>query len=140
MDIHYHHTLSVADYNRLRTSVGWGAIEAGQARTGINNSSYLIAAVHEDRTVGLARVVSDGGYVALIVDVIVLPEYQGRGIGREMMARVMAHIHSGLQRGQGIMVNLMAAKDKELFYEQFGFVRRPNETMGCGMVQWVRHA
>lgn len=112
-DIRYCHHISVADYNHLRESVGWAAIEESQVCAGLTNSSYLIA------------------------DVIVLPEYQGRGIGKEMMARIMKHIRSGLKEGQKVMVSLMAAKDKEPFYEWFDFVRRPNETMSCGMVQWI---
>jgi hypothetical protein len=32
----------------------------------------------------------------------------------------------------------MAAQGKERFYQEFGFVGRPNETMGAGMVQYMR--
>lgn len=139
--IKYIDQISVKDYNYLRNSVQWGALESKQALTGINNSAFLVAAIDSsnDKTVGIARVVSDGGYIAIIVDVIVLPEYQGKGIGKTMMQKVMKFIKSNLEKGQFVFVNLMAAKDRESFYAPFGFEARPNEKVGAGMTQYIYH-
>lgn len=78
------------------------------------------------------------GYVVIITDVIILPEYQGSGIGKCLMQDMMNYIHTNLKEGQSVLINLMAAKDKELFYERFGFEQRPTGTLGAGMTQWVR--
>ena len=86
---------------------------------------------------GVARLVSDEGYVAIIADVIVLPEYQENGIGKTMMRKIMTFIKDGLSEGQFVFVNLMAAKDRESFYAQFGFEVRPNEKAGAGMIQYI---
>lgn len=40
--------------------------------------------------------------------------------------------------GETIMINLMAAKDKEPFYEKLGFMRRPNDERGCGMTRFLK--
>lgn len=132
------HEITVEDYNNLRQSVGWNKIEARQAAVGLQNSSFKIAAVENGQTIGFARTVSDGGYVVIIVDVIVLPAYQGRGVGRRLLEGVMTNIREKLEPGQGVMVNLMAAKDKEPFYLRFGFTARPNDSLGCGMTQWIQ--
>lgn len=84
-DIQYINSISVTDYNHLRKSVGWNEVATKQAQIGISNSAYIVSAICRSKTVGMARVVSDGGYVAIIVDVIVLPEFQGKGIGKTMM-------------------------------------------------------
>lgn len=135
--INYVHNISVEDYNYLRESVGWSKIDAIQAQTGINNSTYLIVAVDKNKTVGLSRLVSDGGYIAIIVDVIVLPEYQGSGIGRHMMQKVMDNISEKIKNGQKVLVNLISANGRESFYSQFGFNKCPNENSGSGMTQWI---
>jgi predicted N-acetyltransferase YhbS len=45
----------------------------------------------------------------------VLPDYQGRGIGRELMQRVLAHL-------QGLsMVDLCCDADLEPYYARLGF-------------------
>lgn len=137
MEIQYINAISVEDYNRLRKSVGWSEIPPRQAQTGLNNTAFQVAAVDGGIPVGMARVIQDGGYVALISDVVVHPEYQGYGIGKAMLNRIMEHIHSGMEPGDRIMVNLLAAKGKETFYKKCGFAERPNEEQGAGMSQWI---
>ena len=137
----YTNKISVEDYNHLRESVKWPTLENKQALTGINNSAFLISAIDTEssKTVGVTRIVSDGGYIVLIADVIVLPEYQGNSIGKTMMQEAMAFIRNNLEKDQFVFVNLMAAKDKEPFYKQFGFETRPNENIGAGMTQYIYH-
>jgi ribosomal protein S18 acetylase RimI-like enzyme len=129
--------ISVEDYNNLRKSVGWNKIKPERAQKGINNSVCFVAA-DGGKTVGLARLISDGGYVSAIYDVIILPEYQGQGIGKSLMINVMEYIMSDLEEGENQMICLFAAKGKETFYKKFGFLERPNDQLGAGMTQWVK--
>ena len=138
MEIIYDNSIEVKDYNRLRNLVGWGAISPKQAQKGLDNSAYLVAAKLDNRAVGTARLIYDGGCSAFIVDVIVSPEYQGHGIGRCMLEMIMTYLKTSVEEGEMIFVGLMAAKGKEGFYKQFGFIERPNESMGAGMVLWVK--
>jgi GNAT superfamily N-acetyltransferase len=108
-----------------------------QIKTGLINSAFIVAAKDGESTVGMARIVSDGGYVYFIVDVLVLPEYQRKGIGKSMMEKVMEYIRSNLHEGYCIQVDLLAAKGKENFYKKFGFIERPNDSYGCGMTQRI---
>ena len=109
-----------------------------QITTGLKNSAFIVVAKDGETTVGMARVVSDGGYIVLVVEVLVLPEYQRKGIGKIMMEKIMEFIRGNLKDGYCIQVDLMAAKGKEEFYEKFGFVKRPNDSFGFGMTQWLK--
>jgi N-acetylglutamate synthase-like GNAT family acetyltransferase len=137
MDIVYDNTLSVLDYNSLRKSVGWYTFSERQTQAGLCNSTYIIAAKKDGQTIGMARVISDGGYVAFVMDVVVLPEYRSNGIGKTMLQRIMSYLKSTLGQGEKLYVGLMAAKDREGYYKQFGFLERPNDRMGAGMSQWI---
>ena len=139
MEIRYADTISAEDYNFLRKSVEWPELGSKQAQTGISNSAFIISAIVDNKTVGVTRVVSDGGYIAIIVDVIVLPDFQGNGIGKTMMEKAMDYIKRNINEGNFVFVNVMAAKDKESFYSQFGFEARPNEKVGAGMTQYIYH-
>jgi len=139
-DIEYINTLSVLEYNALRESAGWGTVKENRAQIGLDNSAFILAARHSDgRTIGMARVVSDGGYVVYISDVVVLPEFQGRGIGKKMMQIVMDYINSTAEDDFTMMVTLVSAKGRESFYNQFGFIARPSEKYGAGMCQWINN-
>jgi ribosomal protein S18 acetylase RimI-like enzyme len=119
------------EYNQLRKTVGWGICDHKVIEKSLPNSLYCVCASSGNETVGMARVIGDGGLVYYIQDVIVLPEYQGQGLGAKMMDKVMAYIRGQVKHSA--IIGLMSAKGKEPFYERYGFIPRPNENLGSGM-------
>jgi GNAT superfamily N-acetyltransferase len=137
MNLTYLNKIPVEDYNALRESAGWNPVHPQQAAASLAGSALVVAAMDGAKTVGTARLVWDGGYAALIKDVLVLPEYQGYGIGTKMMNRIMDFLRKQLKPGYGIQIDMMAAQGKEGFYERFGFTSRPRENRGAGMDMWL---
>jgi ribosomal protein S18 acetylase RimI-like enzyme len=76
----------------LFNSVGWERRTADRERLAqlVRGSLYVVSAWEDDRLVGFARAISDGASNAYISTVAVLPEYQRRGIGRELIQRLIA--------------------------------------------------
>ena len=70
------------------------------------------------RLVGAVRVLSDGYFFAYVTEVLVDPEYQGRGIGRELMARA-------LHAAPRAKLFLGAQPQSVAFFERRGYVRGP---------------
>ncbi len=136
--ITYTNSITVEEYNMLRASAGWSVIHPEQILAGLKGSALIIVAKHNERSVGMARLVWDGGFAALIKDVVVLPEYQGQGVGTILMTQIMDYLKSKLKPGYIIQVDLMAAKGKENFYEKMGFLIRPRENRGAGMDLWIK--
>lgn len=131
--ITYKNDISVADYNALRISAGWREIHPEQAAAGFAGSALIVPAQDGDKTAGTARLVWDGGYAALIKDVLVLPEYQGKGIGTAMVQQLLAYLQNQMKPGWSVSVDLMSAMGKENFYKKLGFASRPRENRGAGM-------
>jgi len=69
--------------------------------------------------------------------VIVLPEYQDHGIGKTMIEKALTYLKTNMADDEQVLVMLMSAKDKEGFYEKLGFIKRPDDTYGAGMSQWL---
>jgi len=132
--ITYINEITPEDYAMLRASEGWRALSPAQIEKALRASAFQIAAKDGDRTIGMARLMSDGGYFAVVLDVVVLPEYQGRSIGREMMSRAVQHLRDSLQPGEHSYTILTSAPGKEGFYEKMGFHQVPNEGEGAGLV------
>jgi len=138
MDITFGNKISVEEFHHFRKTVGWKPISDKHALNSINNAAFLVTAVVDNKTIGLTRVGSDGGYYIFITDVIVLPEYRNKGIAKQLMAKAMEFINEKyVGKGESVVVNLMAGKNLEPFYSQFGFLERPNEKFGAGMYQWI---
>ena len=137
MNIIYTNDISVDDYNALRLSAGWFAVEPEQAQAGLAGSAFITVAKDGDNTVGAGRLIWDGGCAALVKDLLVHPEYQGKGIGTVMMEQILSFLNENMKLGWGVSVDLMAAVGKEGFYEKFGFESRPRERRGAGMDMWI---
>ncbi|MDR0461123.1 MAG: GNAT family N-acetyltransferase [Nitrososphaerota archaeon] len=129
--------ISVSDYIELRKTVDFKTLSHRQAEAALKNYVFLIVAKSNDKPVGMTRLIFDGAYIAVLVDVIVLPEYQGHGIGKTMIEKALAYLKNNIANGEQVLVMLMCAKGKEGFYEKMGFIKRPDETYGAGMSQWL---
>jgi GNAT superfamily N-acetyltransferase len=87
---------------------------------------YKVSAYDGGQLVGFGRVVSDLVLHAMIYDMIVAPDYQGQGIGGEILARLV-----GKCQQVGIRdIQLFCARGKRHFYEKRGFVARPDDAPG----------
>lgn len=137
MGITYTNRISIEDYNRLRAAVGFRRIPSHQGLAGLRNSAYLTAAADGEKTVGMARVLWDGGYTAFLADVMVDPDYQGSHIGYRLVRNILEFLQSQMEPGDSILISLGAAKQKEAFYQKLGFQIRPDESHGAGMSQWL---
>jgi len=114
-----------AVWARGRTVEG---IRAMLARTDFHFSAW-----DGNQLVGFARVLTDGIYRATVWDVVVHPDYQGRGVGEELMNRLLTH--PVLSRVEKIWLN---TRDKFGFYEKFGFVRSDQGMVRDSSPQVVR--
>lgn len=136
MHLQYTDKMNGEEYNELRISVGWRPITKGQAERGLAHTTFLMAVRDTDKIVAMGRVLFDFGYTAYLGDIIVRPEYQGHGIGRQIVERLIDRTMDAAFEDEKIMFILGAAKGKEPFYEKFGFRRRPNDVSGDGMSMW----
>jgi spermidine synthase len=83
----------------------------------IRGSFCFMLARAEGKIVGMGRAISDGASDAYIQDVVVLREFRGRGIGRELVRRLTAHC---VEREIG-WIGLVAEPGTGAFYEGLGY-------------------
>ena len=85
------HEVDLDQLAALFNAVGWERRTADRERLAqlVRGSMYVVSAWESDRLVGFARAISDGAFNAYISTVAVLPEYQKRSIGRELIRRLL---------------------------------------------------
>ncbi len=128
--------LKPEDFIELRVSAGFLKTPFPQAEKALQNGLFSVVALCGERAVGMGRLVGDGIMYWYIQDVVVLPEYQGQGIGKAIVERLVQYAETNSLSGTKATIGLMAAKSKEPFYEKLGFTRRPDENRGAGMTKW----
>ena len=90
-----------------------------------------------DKPIGMGRIVGDGAVIWYIQDLIVIPEYQGQGIGQMIIESLINYVEEIQLPGTRIMLDLMCAVGRENFYKKFGFIARPTDKLGPGMIKYI---
>lgn len=124
MAIRYDDTHAALDLAQLATlfrAVGWAYRTADPERFErmVLGTPWIVSAWDDEHLVGFCRAITDGAFNAYVTTVAVLPAYQRRGIGRELMRRLMT------DRDHMLFV-LHAEPDHHDFYRSLGFADADN--------------
>lgn len=122
------------EFNMLTKTVGWGIRENNIVEEALNNTLYSLCVYDNDKLIGYGRIIGDKTIFLYIQDIMVIPEYQSQKIGTGIMNKLIEKVNEYKKINPNIRTYLGASKGKESFYEQFGFISRPNKELGAGMI------
>ncbi|XP_004302517.1 PREDICTED: acetyltransferase NSI [Fragaria vesca subsp. vesca] len=129
--------VDVYDLQSLCDKVGWPRRPLSKLAAALKNS-YMVATLHsvrkspgsdgydQKKLIGLARATSDHAFNATIWDVLVDPSYQGQGLGKTLVEKI---IRALLQRDIG-NISLFADSQVVDFYQNLGFEADPEGIKG----------
>ena len=121
----YNEAVSAKDLSDLRESVGWNRMEDEYSNP-LMISFYHIAVYEDDKMVGYIDSVSNGVTDAYIQDLMVHPDYQGKGLGTELMNQMIAY----LKENRIYIISVVFEESLKPFYDRFGF-----SSMLCGQME-----
>lgn len=103
---------------RLYVANGWSSANKPEALAqALRHSHSLLSAWDGDRLIGLGNALSDGFLVVYYSHLLIDPDYQNRGIGTELMRRLMAKYRNFHQ-------HILVADGRAVeFYRKCGFTR-----------------
>ena len=113
----------------LWNAVWDGAPAKEQVQLALEHSIFRVGIYDGDRIVAMARMIGDLGLCYYIKDVIVHPDYQGRGLGNVLMTHLLRFIGEHGVQGTEIAVELCAMPDKMPFYAKHGFAANEAQRM-----------
>ncbi|HEY7043792.1 MAG TPA: GNAT family N-acetyltransferase [Nocardioidaceae bacterium] len=121
---------SVDDYLALREQAGLSPATREQADAAVRGAWAAVHVVEgaSGRTVGMGRVIGDGGWYFHVIDMAVLPEHQRRGLGDAILDALLEHI-----RGHApplAYVSLLADPPGRRLYARHGFTETAPDSVG----------
>ena len=128
--------LSAEEFIILWETVWGQAPTLEQIKLAMEHTLFRVSIFDDDKIIAMARMIGDMGLNYYIKDVIVRPEYQGKGIGRMLINELLEFVNSNGIRDTSIFVELCAMPDKIPFYEIFGF--DTNEAQRLKMMYQVK--
>ena len=132
MEIREYKTYKETDILNLYASVGWTSYTRSPEvlRKGFENSLLTLAAYEGERLIGIIRAVGDGHTIVFIQDILVLPEYQQKGIGSALLQKILERYSMVRQ------IELVTDNDSKTisFYRSIGF----REMLETGCVGFIK--
>jgi len=120
--------IPASTYQFLRKACGLSSKSDLATKTGLANSlASVMVKNDDDKPIGMGRVIGDGGCFCQIVDICVLPEYQGKGIGKLIMEKLMEFIST---LPDTCYVSLIADGNANRLYAKYGFQDTLPESRG----------
>ena len=117
MKIEMNEEIDVNELNDLLETNKWRIQDTSKLEKALVLSwCWLTARNERSQLIGFVQVLSDGIRHAYILRLIVHPDYQRKGVGTELMNRLME-----LLKENNLLPTLVAAPGKDKFYEKFGF-------------------
>ena len=122
-------------FYELFETTGWNTkyeLSKDELYMALKKSWYCVSVFDNNQLIGFGRIICDGIVHALLVDVIIHPDRQGEGIGKEVMGRLVDKCKKHKIRD----IQLFSAKDKAEFYEKLGFERRKEDSPGMQLEKY----
>lgn len=124
-------------YISLREKAGWQNFSKEQTEKALSNSFYSVTVQDAGQNIGMGRVIGDGLYFT-IVDVVVAPEFQGKGLGTLIIQRILKYIEDGMYPDSRVSIQLIAEIGKEDFYIKQGFKLIPHDFCGPALRKIIK--
>ncbi len=131
-----YNSLSAEEYISILNTVGWKIPSKRLLEKSLKNG-INVKCVIDKETIGMARFVSDGGYAGLLMDVVVIPKFQGNGYGKLLINSLLDYLKNQLEDDEEMMIQLLSAPGKQSFYNLFGF-KIKKEVVEDGMYMWMK--
>lgn len=122
--------INLYELEQLCDSVGWVRRPIKKIKIALENS-FLIACIfsyHKSKKtlIGFARATSDQSFNATIWDVVIHPEFQGKGLGKILMNQIIQQ----LRYYDISTITLFADPQVIKFYNHLGFIMDPDGVKG----------
>lgn len=121
-------SLKVNEYQALRGTTDWFSVDDEVVKKSLKNDLFSVCVYDENKLVGMGRIVGDGAIYFYIQDIIVIPSYQGKGIGVLIMNEIEAYLEENAFNNS--FIGLMAADGVQKFYHKFGYMERAETRPG----------
>lgn len=120
------HLPSVAEYVALNRAVGWTVPCEEACERALAATVVSVGAFDGKQLVGMGRIIGDGVDNWVLVDIIVEPAHQRRGVGAAMISALEAEVAA---RKPGSTVLLFCSSRVAPFYERLGYEISPGTFM-----------
>lgn len=124
------------DLIELRKEIGWKDINYEQIKKGLDNTMCKVSIKIDNQIIACGRLVGDYSCKGILSDIIVHPEYQGKGYGKIIVTTLIEMTNNNLKEGELFQIEATPTAGNKDFYLKCGMKYKPENQDGVYL--WLK--
>ncbi|MGN1373419.1 MAG: GNAT family N-acetyltransferase [Candidatus Coproplasma sp.] len=124
-----HNRLTANEFIELWQTAWEGSPTYEQTQLAMDNTLFRVSVYDGEKVVAMARLIGDLGLCCYIKDVVVRPEYQGKGLGKLLVDEIKNFVKSKGVKGTSVFIEVCARPQRDGFYKKLGFDNNDGQSM-----------
>ena len=136
MDFLIKKKIDVNDFIKIRHNLDWNDIPEYLVERAINGSMLNVSVFDEENCIGVGRIVGDGALKGMLTDIMVLKEYQNKGVGKLIVTSLIKDLEDLVNDGECFQLEASPTANNREFYIKCGLKYKPEKQDGVYL--WIR--
>ena len=136
MDFKVENIIKTEDFMNIRNNLNWISIPYDLVERAINGSMINISVFDKEKCIGVGRIVGDNALKGMLTDIMVLKEYQGRGIGKIIVTSLIKELNDFVKEGESFQLEASPTANNRDFYIKCGLKYKPENQDGVYL--WIK--
>ena len=128
--------INIDDFINIRHSLNWNMIPKKLVESAIDGSMINISVFDNDKCIGVGRIVGDGALKGMLTDIMVLKEYQNKGVGKLIVTSLIKELENMVKDGCCFQLEASPTANNREFYIKCGLKYKPENQDGVYL--WIR--
>ena len=128
--------IKASDFIRIRHDLNWNEIPEALIEQAINGSMINISVFDNEKCIGVGRIVGDGALKGMLTDIMVLKEYQNKGVGKLIVTSLIKELNNMVHDGCCFQLEASPTANNREFYIKCGLKYKPENQDGVYL--WIR--
>ena len=128
--------INANDFINIRHSLNWNMIPKKLVESAIDGSMINISVFDNDKCIGVGRIVGDGALKGMLTDIMVLKEYQNKGVGKLIVTSLIKELENMVKDGYCFQLEASPTANNRKFYLKCGLKYKPENQDGVYL--WIR--
>lgn len=129
-------TINPKDFVNIRESLKWNSIPNDLVKKAIDGSMINISIFDKEKCIGIGRIVGDNALKGMLTDIMVLKEYQNKGVGKLIVTSLIGELNERINEGECFQLEASPTSNNREFYIKCGLKYKPENQDGVYL--WIR--